>query len=196
MKKLAIVAACAVMASTGIAQEALTYKGIKIGVTQNEFQAALPDYVCKPNYCSYSSGSCSPITARNSTAQYMAQSDACEKRTSFGGAMVTNGFASFVDGKLIRVTFTLPTFHAKHLMESITAKYGAPASVDDTPVKNRMGAEFENSRRVWVSGDDRLAVTLRSGRIEDGSAVLSGKVSAELAEKERATAKEKGAKDF
>lgn len=54
-------------------------------------------------------------------------------------------------------------------------KFGKPSSIDNTPIKNKMGASFDNIKAVWLVKDCRILASTGGGlgKINTGEVVLT-----------------------
>ncbi|MCD6663494.1 MAG: hypothetical protein LT082_08850 [Comamonas sp.] len=179
--------------------ESLSYKGVLLGASVAEFQEKLPDYQCRESHCTFSKDACNGALTSVSKAvvdAYNARSDACKERTSFGGALVTNGSASFLDGRFAKLVLTIPTPHMEVLLAAVMQRYGNPTVSNDAPFVNGLGAQFPNWQKTWTIGDDHLTLVLRGGRLDEGGAVLTSAEQGQAAEDSQAKKVQQGSKDF
>lgn len=197
-----ILLAVAAMITGGVAaqSEQLSYKGLPLGTTLQAFQAKLPDYQCRTeNYCSYDLKSCNGRLVGISQEAIDAHSQnfrACNERTSFGGALTTSAFAYFKDGALANLDLTIPSDYMASLADTVTQKYGQATELNEEPFRNRAGAQFSNWKKSWKIGEEYLFLTLRSGRVDEGSAQLTSKSQMEAVLQERKKKTQMGTKDF
>lgn len=196
MKTIAIgiLAATACIAAPAQQAEALSYKGVKLGESMESFKAALPLYKCNETACTYLRQECAPLSGTGSSQDFSRRLEECREGTSYGGALVSYGRATFIDGRLASIYLVSPWM--ERLDRVLSEKYGPPTSTDTTPVKNKMGAEFSNWVKTWSRGDDRLTASQRSSKLDEGSILIE---SAEALENQKQKMKEQaktGAKDF
>ena len=176
--------------------EDFSYKGVNLGASMEEFQAALPLYQCKDDACTYTRDSCAPTYMRGGAAAFEQKLAECREGTSFGGGMVNYGRAKFIDGKFSSLYLIFPIAHARVVGDALEEKYGKPATVDAKPVKNRAGAEFDNWVKTWTKGDADLVARLRASQIDEGSvSIRSAAAKAEEQARQQQQTKA-GAKDF
>lgn len=196
MKKIAlgILATTACIAAVAQPAEALSYKGVKLGESMESFKAALPLYKCNDAACTYLRQECAPVTGAGSSQDFSRRLEECREGTSYGGALVSYGRATFIDGRLASIYLVSPWM--ERLNGVLTEKYGPPTATDNTPVKNKMGAEFSNWVKTWKLGADRLTASQRSSKLDEGSILIE---SAEALESQKQRLKEQaktGSKDF
>lgn len=186
----------AVLAASALAAHAdsFSYKGVKLGDTIEQFKQALPQYECTDTSCTYIRDSCARVSGLGSSSEYSRKLDECREGTSFGGALVTYGRAEFIDGALAKLYITSPWM--TQLNDALTGKFGAPTSVDNTPVRNKMGTEFPNWIKTWVLGTDVMVVSQRASKVNEGSVLISGPAAQEQARTRRQEQIKAGAKDF
>ncbi|ABX36745.1 hypothetical protein Daci_4114 [Delftia acidovorans SPH-1] len=195
MKNLIIAAAFAACSLTALADD-FSYKGVSLGASMEQFQAALPLYQCKDDACTYTRDSCAPTYMRGGAAAFEQKLAECREGTSFGGGMVTYGRAKFIDGKFSSLYLIFPIAHARVVGDALEEKYGKPATIDTKPVKNRAGAEFDNWVKTWAKGDSDLVARLRASQIDEGSvSIRSAAAKAEEQARQQQQTKA-GAKDF
>lgn len=195
MKVFLIATALAGSALAAHADE-FSYKGVKLGDTLEQFQAALPLYECRGDSCTYLRTSCAPVHMRGTVDDFIRRDNECKEGASFGGGMVTYGRAKFTEGKMSSLYLVIPTGHMRVVGEALAEKYGKPASVDTRPAKNRMGAEFDNWVNTWTQSEVDLVASKRSAKIDEGSVMIRGAV-AKADERARQQEQTKaGAKDF
>lgn len=179
--------------------ETLSYKGARLGATKAEFQEKLPDYQCQEKYCAYRKDACNGSltgVSKEAVDAYTARSDACKDRASFGGALVTDGFATFRDGAFVNLILTIPTPHMEILLGAVEQRYGQATETSNAPFVNRAGAEFPNWKKTWKIGEDYLTLTLRSGRIDEGEARLVSAAMVRAMAEQKAKQSQQGSKDF
>lgn len=193
MKRFVIAATLAASALAAHA-DSFSYKGVKLGDTMEQFKQALPLYECTATSCTYIRDSCARVSGLGSSAEFSRKLDACREGTSFGGALVTYGRAEFIDGVLAKLYITSPWM--TQLSDALTDKFGAPTSVDNTPVRNKMGAEFPNWIKTWALGTDVMVASQRASNINEGSVLISGPAALEQAKARKQEQTKAGAKDF
>lgn len=179
---------------TSHAQERFTYKGIKLGASIDEFQAALPYYRCAANTCTYLLDSCAPFPSTGSSDDVTKRFSECLDGTSYGGERINYGRASFIDGKLARIYLTSSEMDL--IDNALLEKYGKPASVDNTPVINKMGTKFSNWVKTWKSGTERLVVSQRADKIDEGYIAIFGSAAINDHRSRMKEQAKRGAKDF
>jgi len=195
MKKVLIAAALAACSCMVMADD-FSYKGVKLGDSMEQFQAALPLYQCKDDACTYIRDSCAPTYMRGGAAAFEQKLAECREGTSFGGGMLNYGKAKFIDGKFSSLYMIFPIAHARVVGDALEEKYGKPTTIDTKPVKNRAGAEFDNWVKTWAKGDSELVARLRASKIDEGSVSISN-AAAKAEEQARQQQQTKaGAKDF
>jgi hypothetical protein len=55
------------------------------------------------------------------------------------------------------------------MLSTLTNALGEPTKITNEPVKNRMGAEFDNVVAVWIRGEVELELTKRAKTIDKGT---------------------------
>ncbi len=194
MNKVGWTAALFCCVTTGAMANGFSYKGVKLGDSMEQFQQALPHFECRGEHCTYSRDRCAPVTARGSTADFTRRLDECREGTSFGGALVTYGRVTFIEGKIAQIYLTSPWM--KQIDEVLVAKFGNPSFVDTAPVRSKVGVEYPNWIKTWNLGSEKLTAALRASSINEGSVLISG---AAMQEREKSLQRERiqsGAKDF
>lgn len=195
MKKVLTAAVLAVCSLAAQADD-FSYKGVKLGETMEQFQAALPLYECKGDACTYTRDSCAPNSMGGTTDAFVQRLAECREGTSFGGGLVTYGRAKFIDGKFASLYLIFPMAHARVVGDALEERYGKPTTIDTKPVKNRAGAEFDNWIKTWAKGDSDLVARLRASQIDEGSvSIRSAAAKAEEQARQQQQTKA-GAKDF
>ena len=127
---------------------------------------------------------------------YIQRGYECKTSTSFGGALVTQGYVTFGEKGMSQADLTIPTPQMTHLSDAVELKYGAPFKVDNAPVHTRAGVSHENWRKTWNIGPDVLILELRSGRIDDGRVLLMTNERVIEIEANRMKRAGAGSKDF
>lgn len=201
--KLRIVAAILLITTNSFVfaaePDALSYKGVRLGASMDEFRENLPDYLCTNTNCTYKKYTCdgAPVNASKEAMDlFSVRSNLCRTRTSFGGAMVNDGFALFQNRRFSKLILTIPSLHMEALLNSVEQRYGKPKSSNEISFINSMGVTFPNWQKTWVIGNDYLTLILRVGRVDEGSAVLTSGAQAKAEDEERANQTQKGSKDF
>lgn len=174
--KYIIFLACILILFDANAQEDLSYKGVALGDSKATFMQRLPHYDCSGLGCSFNLDRCygSSVGIMNDEVyeSYKKKGRECIEGTSFGGTTVEHGYASFIDGKLSKLTLTTQTSNMEMLSAVLEEKFGQPASVDRTPVKTRAGTTFQNWVKTWNSQKGVMLVSLHGSSIDEGIIVL------------------------
>lgn len=168
-----------------------SYKGVGFGIAKPEFAAKLADWDCSAaSQCTYTPADCRMRHSGDSIT-------GCDERNTFGGAYLLFGVAEFRDDKLVSMYFKMSTREAAKLMESATGHYGKATEVDDkTTFRTRAGATFDNVKMIWRQSDSTMTVWQRSGRIDEGAALLMTNDEERRRDEQRKANAIKGAKDF
>lgn len=196
MKRLFISAALmgTIFLANAQTPESFSYKGVKIGDSLDSFQAALPYFKCSSSECTYSAASCEMDLKAKGSGDTTRNFDTCMNANSYGGAFITFGMAKFHEGKLSEIYLTSPWM--SRINSALVEKYGQPSSIDNTPVQNKMGAEFDNWVKTWKMGSDQLVAKLRAGSVKEGSVLILGEAAMKLRAKQQQEQAKSGAKDF
>lgn len=196
MKRLFISAALmgTIFLASAQTPESFSYKGVALGSSLSAFSAALPLYKCGEASCTYSRQECAPVTGSGNSQEFTRRLDECRDGTSYGGALITYGRATFIDGKLASIYLISPWM--ERLDKALSEKYGSPSAIDTTPVKNKMGAEFPNWVKTWSIGSDRLTVSQRASKIDEGSVLVESAAAIARQTHQQKEQAKSGAKDF
>jgi hypothetical protein len=147
-------------AGLALAQEPLSFKGFELGAEREKFLAAFPklDRPCT-TVCHWSAAS----ACRGHDYQE------CRKALSYGGVMPMSILVRFKDDKLVSVYLTFDTDRFRDLSVAMVERFGKPEKDEPSVVQNRAGASFDNRKLTWERGDAILTVTMRSGKIDQGT---------------------------
>jgi hypothetical protein len=192
---------CGVISGVGAqsSEAGITYKGVPLGVSREEFAAKFPDYRCRDAMCTYDGEACAgktgPKLAPNREA-YLERNQACIERTSLGGAYVESATAHFRDGKLSRMAFYMPSRQVNTLIDAARQRYGKATDTDEAPFKTKGGGTFDNLRITWEINGTLLIATSNGPRLGTGSAVLTSTAEIDRSAAERKADVKKSATDF
>ncbi len=102
----------------------------------------------------------------------------------------------FADDKLVAVFVRFQSESFDKVRDIFLERYGKPAAVERTAIKNRMGAEFLDEDDRWMGDTIQMHIEKYTGTIEDGSAYFYVKtwIAKKLADDE--AAKKKAATTF
>ncbi|GEM_PF-2114626 len=189
-----IAALCLALATMAAHAEEFSYKGVKLGESMEAFKEALPLYKCSQDSCTYLRQECAPVSGTGSSQDFSRRLEECREGTSYGGALVSYGRASFIDGKLASIYLVSPWM--ERVGRSLPEKYGAPTSTDDSPVKNKMGAEFPNWVKTWNNGGSRLIASLRGSKLDEGFILIESAAAIASQKQQEKDQAKTGAKDF
>lgn len=190
-KRIFTIALCA--ASAAFAQEPMTYKGVPLGATLVEFKAAMPDFLCgADSVCRLTATTCfdSYYTKEGSSAV-----DICKAKYTFGGVTPSLVRATFINGKLSSVYFSLKVWHAVDLERALKIKLGEPTIVP-RPFTTKGGAFVDNKVPTWQTSDYKVYVDFNYYRVGEAGAVLEAPNHEALLEASKQPAAQTGAKDF
>ncbi|MFN9476357.1 hypothetical protein, partial [Acidovorax sp.] len=163
------------MLLTGVAYaDPFSYKGVKIGDSLEEFQTALPGYVCNDSRCTFDPRKCEERLAAKEGGDISSRIKACADGSSFGGAPVKDGHVVFIDGKLAYLRLSIESvFLDMAAGPALETKFGRPQSIDETPATNGAGVKFRNWIKTWAQDGQTMRAALRSGIVDTGSVTIT-----------------------
>jgi hypothetical protein len=170
----AALTALPVLAAAQDSDNMITYKGLALGATKDEFAARFPDWSCRETYCRFSWDAC-----WNDAYRKKLDTSGCHERNSLGGAGIESATASFRDDKLQSIFFSLKSENVDRLIKAVSARYGAPTRVDDEPFVTRAGVSHANVLATWEQPGLWFSSRRHSGSLGSGYASL--KTSEQLA---------------
>ena len=126
----------------------ITYKGVPLGASIEEYKAKLPDHKCSTTECIFIvERECSRYDQhRLRTSEELKD---CYERNSFGGAFPQSVFSSFRDGKLVQFLFTFPTGNFFELTAALKERLREATKVVDQPIQTRAGVQLQNREMTW-----------------------------------------------
>lgn len=89
------------------------------------------------------------------------------------GIRIWDVLVETVGGTVEYVSFTFRYLDHMDMAELLKARYGAPTSVRDNTVQNRMGATFNQQVLEWSGPNVELVYESRSGRVDEGAVTLT-----------------------
>jgi hypothetical protein len=128
--------------------ESISYKGVTLGSSMEEYMTKLPEHDCLVRQCTYLAVSCEKKSAK------------CREKNSFGGVNVSFASSYFRDDKLVRISIRFRSGDFDTLEAAVSDRLGAPTKSENKSIQNRMGAIFENRDVIW----ERPGMSLRIGR--------------------------------
>lgn len=194
IRPLLLSVALAIGTSAALAQEqAITYKGLSLGVSQAEYKSKFPHQDCLNSTCYYTWDMCFAARYNGGVIAPSAVTTACRASYTFGGMSPRTVTASFHEDKLVEIRFAFPTSNFDTLSAALTERLGSPDSARDFTTQNRMGAKFPNREEIW----NRPTFVLRITRTPDsGFATLADPADLARHAAEVEKRKSAGAKDF
>ena len=121
----------------------------------------------------------------------------CSSRPTIGPVNVL-AIYRFTPGadKLEQVLLSFDPTHYETLLTIFKERYGAPSSVQERTVQNRMGAKFTNESAIW--NGERVTITLSryGSKLDKGLAGISLKAAHERQREESEKALKKGKDDL
>lgn len=177
--------------------EDITYKGVALGMSLEEYKAKLPDHQCFTNSCMYSRElHCKYLNDGRGGIMTGTQLIECMQRNTFGGVAVHTAYADFREGRLVAIRFTINASAFDILTGAAKERLGEPTKVVDRTVQTRAGAKLENREMIWERPSMILRVERYGSTINNGSASLMTPQERDRMLSEFESQKKKGAKDF
>jgi hypothetical protein len=174
--------------SSAWSQQAVSYKGVSLGASLQEFKEKLPDFSCSSSgICDYSYKSCTLLGGA---------AEACRTRTSFGGATVQGGTARFRDGKLAYLGFRIDSREVGALIEVLRERLDAPTRLSEEPAITRAGVTVPNIEAVWERAELRVSARKHGLQIGEGIVTVMTPEELEAMRADRAAKVKQGAKDL
>lgn len=135
---------------------ALELKGVRLGMTSDEFLAAFPP------------GGTIGNPAEGQSSCY-SSGTFCTANVGTLGGVSTTLQVSFMDGKVVHAyTGKLHPPNFEQVVEALKTKFGSPTSSAVGEVQNQIGGKFENPSYVWKFPDGEL----RAARFMPGMPTL------------------------
>ena len=172
--------------------DVIGFKAARLGASVAEFQAAFPDFECKP------SGPCVFDRERHCVRKTAGPIDgaACQTRNTWAGVNVVRVFASFETGVLKRVLITFRPSDLDQIVLAARERWGAPVSDETSEIQNRMGARFTNRELRWERGGVSLMVRRYGRQVDEGSAFIVSRADVEDSARRRLEVGKDAAKDL
>lgn len=169
----------------------ITYKGVPLGASMEEYKAKLPDHDC------LTGSSCMYIPEvhcqmRGSTGELLA----CWDRNTFGGIRPFSVNSYFREGRLVRVNFSFRSSSFEFLTEAVKERIGEPTTVADRPVQTRAGVQLVDRIMTWEQPSMILTVSRYGSTIDRGFATLTTPEERDRQREEAEGSKKRRAKDF
>ncbi len=165
----ALLFAAVASASAGTA-DSISYAGVALGATIEEYAAKLPDHRCRP-----AEGVCRFVLDQCRRAKPGRPPNDCATRNALLGAPVRTATADFREGQLASLSFTLEPAQVGRLAKALEERFGPPAAAG-AGQSGRAGAAAQPSPggRVWSRPDDwEMRLEQGSGRPALGLARLT-----------------------
>jgi hypothetical protein len=166
MRRLAAASLAIALAGQTAAQEPLTFKGLALGATQEQFKAVMPGIECTPTMCHML------LQAQCRGLRGFDEIRACQRQFDYGGQVVLWLSGDFEEGGLMAINARLDTRAFKPLLEAMVERFGAPTADEPRTVQNRMGASFDDRRVTWIRGDALLVLRQRSSKLDEAAVSL------------------------
>lgn len=162
--------------------DSITYRGVALGATQEEYAAKLPDHRCRPaeGVCRFVLQQC-----RRAEPGGRPPSD-CATRNALFGAQVTATTAEFRERRLVALSFELDPSQVGRLATALEERFGAPTPVEVGPTAAAGGRSMARRDRVWTRTDWEMRLEPASGRPPRAAARLVSAKEAERQNTERA----------
>lgn len=155
-------------ASAGTA-DSISYAGVTLGATVEEYAAKLPDHRCRP-----AEGVCRFVLDQCHRAKPGRPPNDCATRNAFLGAQVRTATADFRENQLVSLSFTLEPAQVGHLAKALEEQFGPPASAGAGQSGRGGAAQPSPGGRVWSRPDDwEMRIEQSSGRPASGLARLT-----------------------
>jgi hypothetical protein len=118
---------------------------------------------------------------------------AYNNRNNYGGIQPKSITARFAGDSLVSIVVVFRTkAFFDDLGAAMIAAFGEPTRRVRKPVKNRMGAAFENEELTWTAGGNTAILSKYAGTIEDGSVYIVSDKHLQDIEKKRQERRQKG----
>jgi hypothetical protein len=88
------------------------------------------------------------------------------------------------------------TFNFNEVLDALTLKYGQPTSIVSSVVRNRMGANFDQTIAKWADGPETITLSRHGLAIGKPLLVYTGQRAGEEAKRERAEKAQKAASNL
>lgn len=112
------------------------------------------------------------------------------------GTALISVLLKFLDNKFEAAELKFKPHSYGGIFKAFSAKYGEPDAVENSVVKNQMGAEFENQTAVWTGKQISIIMKRLATKIDEGDAhIITQRWRESLAESIK-DAQEKAVKDF
>lgn len=140
--------------------EPMELKGITIGMPSSDVAAKYPKLFC----FNMESGNrvCGDFRSDRSPSPLHHP-----ELETFGGEKIKGFYVTMRDGVVSNVRVRLDTNRYLPVTTALAAKYGAPAAKENSVVKNRMGAEFDQEEQTWKAGDERIIAKRRGSNLTE-----------------------------
>jgi hypothetical protein len=198
MKKICIFFVLFSLASLNLfaADEEITYKGVGIGASIEEYKKKLPDHDCATGTGCHYFDDLDCYYKKPPQIETSAHVMGCIERNSFGGSGVKTASSLFIDKKMVslRLTFGHASFYS--LSESLNAKMGKPSSVNEFEVQNKNGATFMDSTTTWTTNNAVISLDKYCAKLDKTCITIEGIAYKEKSQAEALERKAKAAKDF
>ena len=178
------------------ASDFITYKGVTIGSSLEEYKAKLPDHDCNGsgNCIYFAIASCTKPSAQ--TDKSTDAVGACITRNSFGGVFVDSVQSSFINGNLAAIEITINSNFFDGLVDTLSLRFGKPKKTEVFEVKNKLGAVFLNKKIDWVADETVFSIEKYGGSINKSVGYLTSTNELFRKETERVNQKIKNSQDF
>ncbi len=194
--KTSTIALFVILCSKVFAQENITIKGMRLGVSLKEFSEKFPDHDCSSNSACYYFNTVTCLNSKGNQPYSSAKFQECLQRNTFGGSQIIDATSYFENGKLssYRLTFGASSFD--FLIEAITSKYGKPSSMTTHEMQNKLGASFINKKGLWSVADTQLTISKYCGTTEKSCVNVISQADFEAQQKSVSEQQLKSANDF
>lgn len=112
------------------------------------------------------------------------------------GTTLITVLLKFLDNHFESVELKFVSHSYVGLFKAFSAKYGEPDAVENSVVKNRMGAEFENQTAIWRGKQIGIIMRKLAAKIDEGDAHITTQRWRESVAKQEKDTHEKAVKDF
>lgn len=176
MKRTTLFAALLIASTAAFAQAPLEFKGVPLGATEEQLLAKYPAFRCDTDkgvracsfFSEYSSTTCSRPGKVDPACTTSAQ-----ELLDMGGIQPKSYLAIIRNGAVAQVNIWFRTIDFSGIAAAFTEKYGKPTADNQSVVKNRMGAEFDNRLVKWDRNDGVLKVEQRGPDIETARIMMT-----------------------
>lgn len=169
---LALASLTALAQTGGAAMPRADFKGARLGMTMEEFRAVNEGYFEKRYVCE-------PAPAKLRMVADTICNPSLAYPETIAGTKAKRVSIQFYGNELVGIDVAFRSQDVLQIANALEERLGPPLTVKKDPVRNALGATFENDQRLWKVGTDTVIVEKYASDLTTGEVVYMSRSGVE-----------------